>query len=342
MERAKYDIKRLSPQDRKRIQNQYWLIGGFSLFAGAIFYVIFTSIVSSTHNSAIPMIIFGVFAAIFVAVITSIARQNHIELRDGVKHCYTGVVTNKRVNKHTSRTGNHRSPNRAGHGGSRTRTTITHYLSINGEELKVTSKEYHQASVGDEISLHISPKNKLILNFEILNAHIHERTEESPEARKVSSSRNKRELHISPAERSIVKKLFFKQWRKKLYFFIAMLVLFFPIFTTNFILFSFPLTIVLLYKALGLFSAYNLYRRFTNTDLGKVEIRTSIKDKFATTSNLAKNKFRLLTAEGRWDVTEEIYNALSASDAITLYKPAHLDMIYAVSYQNDNNVLYLV
>ncbi|MBD2859212.1 hypothetical protein IB286_09355 [Spongiibacter sp. KMU-158] len=341
MATAKYEIKPLSPQDRKRIKNQYWLIGGFLLFSGAIFYVIFTSIISSAHNSAIPMIIFGVFGAIFVAVITSIALQNYLELRDGVKHCYTGVVTNKRVNRHTSRTGNNLSPNRAGHGGGRTRTTITHYLSINGEELRVTPKEYNDVSVGDEISLDVSPQKKLILGFEILNTYVNERVEEAPKVQKTNSSRKRRELHISHAERSLVKKLFFKQWRKKLYFFIAMFVLFFPIFTTNLILFSFPLGMVLLYKASRLLSEYNVFRRFMNTDRGKIEIRTSVKDKLTTTSNIAKTKYRLLTAEGQWEVTEEIYEKLSASDAITLYKPAHLDMIFAVSHPNEKSVLYL-
>ena len=158
-----YDVKPLSDKDRQQLQKQYWFIAGFTLFAGGIFFVIFSNILSGPQMSQAPLYIFGVFAAIFATVIVVVLRQNYLELKNGVKHCYTGVVTNKRVNRHTSTTGSHSTNVRAGHGSRRTTTRTTYYVSLDDKEFSVDLSVYNQAITGDKAYLEISPQKKQVL-----------------------------------------------------------------------------------------------------------------------------------------------------------------------------------
>lgn len=334
-----YDIKPLSDKDRQHLKKQYWLIAGFSLFAGGIFYVIFNAVLSGSQMSSVPLYIFGIFAIIFATVITLVLRQNYLELKQGVKHCYTGVITNKRVNKHTSSTGGNTTNVRAGHGSRRTTTRTTYYIYLDDKEFSVDASVYNQAASGDKVYLEISPQKKQVLQFRLVEPQSRPHTQRT--AYVPVERRQDKECAISEEERLIVRRIFFKAWRKKLFFTLAIAILFAPVFTTDFILFTVPLAVVLIINAYKLVVPLLRYRQFLHTARPKVIICVRVKDRVTLTSNRSKTRYRLVTSEGPFDVPESIYTCVAKSDVLSIYRAARINTVFGVEHQQSNTLHYL-
>jgi len=336
-----YDVKPLSDKDRQRLQKQYWLIAGFTLFAGGIFFVIFTNIVSGPHMSQAPLYIFGVFAAIFATVIVVVLRQNYLELKNGIKHCYTGVVTNKRVNKHTSTTGSHSTNVRAGHGSRRTTTRTTYYVSLDDKEFSVDASVYNQASTGDEAYLEISPQKMQVLQFRVLASKPQEHSHGYATGSAAHERIRDKECAISAKERLIVRRIFFRAWRKKLFFFLAIALFFISVFTTGFILFTVPLAVVLIINAYKLFVPLLRYRQFLHAARPKIISSVRVKDKITFTSNRSRTRYRLVTDDGTLDVPEAVYQSVKKSDVLSVHRAVGIDIVFGVEQKQSNALFYL-
>lgn len=334
-----YDIKPLSDRDRQYLKKQYWLIAGFALFAGGIFFVIFTAVLSGSQMSSVPLYIFGAFALIFTAVILVVLRQNYLELKHGIKHCYTGVVTNKRVNRHTTSTGSHTTNVRAGHGSRRTTTRITYYICLDDKEFSVDASIYNQAITGDKVYLEISPQKKQVLHFRVIAP------QSAPDSLSASATfaelPQDKECAISTRERLIVRRIFFKMWRKKLFFFLAIALFFTSVFASGFVLFTVPLAIVLIINAYKLLVPLLHYRQFLQASRPKVITPVRVKDKITLTSNRTKTRYRLLTSEGPLDVPEAIYTTVTKSEVLLVHRAVVIDTIFAVQHKQSNALFYL-
>lgn len=336
-----YDIKPLSDKDRQYLKKQYWLIAGFSLFAGGIFFVIFTAVLSGSQMSSVPLYIFGIFAAIFATVITVVLRQNYLELKHGIKHCYTGVVTNKRVNRHTSSTGSHTTNVRAGHGSRRTTTRTTYYICLDDKEFSVDAGVYNRATTGDEVYLEISPQKKQVLQFQVIAPQSDQESEPHATSPLFTEHHQDKECAMSGEERLIVQRIFFKVWRRKLYFTLAIAILFMPVFTTGFVLFTVPLAVVLIINAYKLLVPLMHYRQFLLAARPKVITTVRVKDKVTLTSNRTKTRYRLVTSEGSLDVPEAIYANVTKSDLLSVHRAVFIDTVFGVEQKHSNALYYL-
>lgn len=335
-----YEVKPLSEKDRQRLRNQYWIMGGFTVFAGMIFYVIFTNVLSGIHQSQIPVIIFSVFAIIFAGIVVALAWQNHTELALGIKHCYTGRVSDKRFNKHVSTSTHHSGGIRGGHRSTRTTTRISYYLNIDGEELKVNAQEYHQAATGDTVYLEVSPKKQYILTFQVLEHTASVQPAPGNSGSHSTAIEQEKHYAISAREREVVKTLFFRRWRKSLYFALAVGVLFLPVFTTGLIIFTLPLGAYLIFKTYRLLRALSEYNHFTKSLRAKSVTQVRINDKITETSNRAKTKYCLITSQGRLAVPVELYETVNKSDVIDLHRAAHVNITYAAEHKPSRTLIY--
>jgi len=336
-----YDVKPLSDKDRQQLQKQYWLIAGFALFAGGIFFVIFTNVVSGPHMSQAPLYIFGVFAVIFATVIVVVLRQNFLELKNGVKHCYTGIVTNKRVNRHTSSTGSHSTNVRAGHGSKRTTTRTTYYVSLDDKEFSVDASVYNQASAGDYAYLEISPQKQQVLQFRVLAAQPQEHSQGYAPSSTANERPRDKECAISAKERLIVRRIFFRAWRKKLFFFVAIALFFISVFTTGFIIFTAPLAVVLIINAYKLLVPLLQYRKFLHAARPKIISSVRVKDKITLTSNRSKTRYRLLTDDSALDVPEAVYQSVTKFDVLSVHRAVGIDIVFGVEQKQSNALFYL-
>ncbi|MDG6097544.1 hypothetical protein EXU34_08815 [Alteromonas sp. ZYF713] len=334
-----FEIKSLSDKDRQYLKKQYWLIAGFSLFSGGIFFVIFTNVLSGSQMSSVPLYIFGLFALIFATVIMVVLRQNYLELKHGIKHCYTGVVTNKRVNRHTSSTGSHATNVRAGYGSRRTTTRTTYFICLDDEEFSVNAGIYNHAITGDKVYLEISPQKKQVLLFRVIEPQ--SVTDSVTPGATFAELTQDKECAISAKERLIVRRIFFKMWRKKLFFFLVIALFFMSVFASGFILFTVPLAVVLIINAYKLLMPLLHYRQFLLGSRPKIITSVRVKDKITLTSNRSKTRYRLVTSEGPLDVTEAIYSKVAKSDVLAVYRAVGIDIVFGVQHKQSNALFYL-
>ena len=129
-----YEIKPLSLQDRKKLKRQYVYIIVFGAFVGAIFFFIYNFVLSTGQMGNIPVFVFTAFALIFALFISYFFWSTYTDLKKGIKHCYTGIVTDKRINKHTSSSARHNSSGSHRNGSSRKNTQTHYYITIEDKQ----------------------------------------------------------------------------------------------------------------------------------------------------------------------------------------------------------------
>ncbi|WP_111308480.1 hypothetical protein [Confluentibacter sediminis] len=324
-----FEIKQLTDEDRKKLNNQFWLIIVFAIFVLAIFWFIFNMLMSfSSMSSIVPYIIFGVIALIFTGVIFYLFWSTYLDLKRGVKHSYTGVVKNKRLDTHTSTSSRHIT--RGGHTSSRTTVKKTYYLTLNDVEHTVSFKEYNQAHTGDTICLEVSPKKREILQFKIL-----EKSKEDNKKPNKFTNNYRNVIKEQPAKQSdvdIVKKLFFKKLKKSLWFFAFPTIMLLLLWTTPsalFYLFTFPLFIVFLYQGVKLLVSLNNYAKFKNYKTKKIII-AKVLDKVTASSNKNSTKYRLVTDNGNIEVSQNIYQQIQPQQVIEMHIAKFLNITFGI------------
>lgn len=329
-----YDIKPLSSDDKKNLRKQYAVAIGFIMVTNAIFFFIYKFVIKPDKFSAITIVMFTLFLALFLGIFAYLLWSTYIDLKRGIKHCYTGVVTDKRIDKHSTTTKRHHT--KSGNFSSRTSTKTYYKLTINAIEHNVTYKEYSQVVVGDRAYLEVSPKAKEVLTFTVLEKKGETILFKERVTNPIPTKTVSKPMH--PEEIALVKKIFFKHLKKKLFFLIALIVLLLILWQGIFI-FLIPLLVAFIYFAFNILIQINTYTKFNRNGKLKNIITVQVHDKLKITSNKHATKFRLITNFENVDVSEKIYNQIKAKDIIKLHNAIFLNYIVGISFDDGINYI---
>lgn len=331
-----FEIKPLSSQDRNKLRKQYLFAVLFLGVASAIFSFIYFFVIKPDNFSGIPIVMFSIFLVFFAGIFSYIFWSTYIDLKRGIKHCFTGVVTDKRVDKHTtkSRSYNTRMGTNTRHKSSRT----YYYITIDNTEHSVPYSKYAKVNVNDKVYLESSPKNKEVLAFTILEKNQNPITNT---AKTSYSSPFKSKSITKPMRQSeidLVKEIFFKKVRRALIYIAIYSILLFTLWQGIFI-FLIPVIIAFIYTSIKLLILINKYAKFNRNGNLKQITTVQVIDKLTTTSNTSSTKFRVTTNVESINVSEKIYKKLKANAIIELHKATFLKYLVGVSI--DEGTQYL-
>lgn len=328
-----FEIKALTSRDRKKLQSQIWLTLVFLGVAAAIFWFIFNTILSSAEGIKMEFyFVFGLIASVFIGIVLYMFWSTYIDLKRGEKYCYTGIVTNKRVDTQVSKTTRHNY--KGGQTSSRTSTRKYYYLTLNDYEHSVSYNEYSQVNTGDEVALEVSPKKREVLQFEVLtkSQQVQQEVDEVNDYKSAFIKSFKKQAARSQ-DVEMVKKLFQKKLKNRLWFlaFPAFLILLLWQTPTGiFLLFMLPLFIFILVQAIKLLKLLNKNAKFKSYKTKQV-VTTQVLDKFTATSNRSATKNQLMTDMGSLEVSLEIYNLIKTKQVIEVHVADYLNIPFGIS-----------
>ena len=314
-----YEVKPLSQQDRKKLKRQYVYVITFGAFVGAIFFFIYNFVLSSSEMGNIPVLVFASFALIFTLFISYFFWGIYLDLKKGIKYCYTGIVTDKRIDKHTTSSAQHNRAAGSHRNGSSRKNTQTHYyITIENKQHSVNYKQFSQVKINDKVYLEVSPKKKEVLAFNVLEKNIETTESYNSTIRKQNFDNIEKSLPMRENDIELVKKIFFKKTRKNLIFLI-------------------PLIIAFVYYSFKFFIQINQYAKFKRNGYLKSLNKVKVIDKLKTTSNTKSTAFQIKTSNGVINVSEHIYNKVQAHQNLLLHKATFVNILYDVSIDELNS-----
>ncbi|MEM6718969.1 MAG: hypothetical protein AAF611_06635 [Bacteroidota bacterium] len=326
--------KPFTQNDRKKIQQKIGFTVGIMLFAIAMFTAIYLFVLRDFMQKPdtftnIPAIMFGIFGVFFVGVIVYMLSIFTKDLKSGVKNCIEGVVEDKRLNikKSTSRrTG---TGTRSGRSSSSS-TQRYYYITMNGEAHKIEYKMYVDIKVGNTIYFEVAPNSKTVLSYKILESQAAKTLQTVPKLdKRTYPSYKTKQAPLTRRDEDSIRAFYDKKLRKHLtYIAIVGLPIFGLIYNDLmvFVLFLFPLPIILvyqLYKAIALY--FNFKRSLDNRK--KNLTTTQIIDKVFTTitRNGSKSSHHSLkTTYKTIKVPEDIYGKVTTGNEIIVHEATHL------------------
>ena len=328
MTHTNFEIKPLSSLDRNKLRKQYLFAILFLLVASAIFSFIYFFVIKPDNFSEIPIIMFSIFLLFFAGIFSYIFWNTYIDLKRGIKHCFTGVVTDKRVDKHTTKSRNYNT--RMGTNTRNKSSRTYYYITIDNKEHSVPYSKYAKVNVNDKVYLESSPKNKEVLTFTVLEKNqnpviLTTNTSYSAPFKSKSITRPMRQSEID-----LVKKIFFKKVRRTLIYITVYSFLLFTLWLGIFI-FLIPVIIAFIYTSIKLLILINKYAKFNRNGNLKQITTVQVTDKLTMTSNTSSTKFRAITNVENIDVSEKIYNKLKANAIIELHRATFLKNLVGVS-----------
>ena len=314
-----YEVKPLSQQDRKKLKRQYVYVVTFGAFVGAIFFFIYNFVLSSSEMGNIPVLVFASFALIFTLFISYFFWGIYLDLKKGIKYCYTGIVTDKRIDKHTTSSAQHNRAAGSHRNGSSRKNTQTHYyITIENKQHSVNYKQFSQVKINDKVYLEVSPKKKEVLAFNVLEKNTETTESYNSTIRKQNFDNIEKSLPMRENDIELVKKIFFKKTRKNLIFLI-------------------PLIIAFVYYSFKFFIQINQYAKFKRNGYLKSLNKVKVIDKLKTTSNTKSTAFQIKTSNGVINVSEHIYNKVQAHQNLLLHKATFVNILYDVSIDELNS-----
>ena len=314
-----YEVKPLSQQDRKKLKRQYVYVVTFGAFVGAIFFFIYNFVLSSSEMGNIPVLVFASFALIFTLFISYFFWGIYLDLKKGIKYCYTGIVTDKRIDKHTTSSAQHNRAAGSHRNGSSRKNTQTHYyITIEDKQHSVNYKQFSQVKINDKVYLEVSPKKKEVLAFNVLEKNTETTESYNSTIRKQNFDNIEKSLPMRENDIELVKKIFFKKTRKNLIFLI-------------------PLIIAFVYYSFKFFIQINQYAKFKRNGYLKSLNKVKVIDKLKTTSNTKSTAFQIKTSNGVINVSEHIYNKVQAHQNLLLHKATFVNILYDVSIDELNS-----
>ena len=314
-----YEVKPLSQQDRKKLKRQYVYVVTFGAFVGAIFFFIYNFVLSTGQMGNIPVLVFASFALIFTLFISYFFWGIYLDLKKGIKYCYTGIVTDKRIDKHTTSSAQHNRAAGSHRNGSSRKNTQTHYyITIEDKQHSVNYKQFSQVKINDKVYLEVSPKKKEVLAFNVLEKNTETTESYNSTIRKQNFDNIEKSLPMRENDIELVKKIFFKKTRKNLIFLI-------------------PLIIAFVYYSFKFFIQINQYAKFKRNGYLKSLNKVKVIDKLKTTSNTKSTAFQIKTSNGVINVSEHIYNKVQAHQNLLLHKATFVNILYDVSIDELNS-----
>ncbi len=309
----------LTPEDTKTLQKRMAPIFIFPLFLGGMMYFIFGSVLGngSFEGDSIFIFGFGAFGLIFLGIIGYMLWSYVSDIRGGVKERLEGVVTDKRLDIQTS----------GGHGtGSnrrKTRTTRHHYIYLEGEELKLDYRDYNRVKTGERIVMERAPKTGTVFTLEVLQSAMADEHTEGAKGNDQFLDTDMVEERFRPEDLAALKRIFIKERNRKFIFMLPLLLIaswFVYVGYWGLLVFLFPIPLILLFQFIGLCRLFLRYSK-DRAHGHKRGFTTLLEDKITVTGNRHKGKHTIRTTRGRFTVSTEIYDSLSAGDRLVLYMP---------------------
>ena len=321
------EILALDPADLQKLKRQlipilafpFIVIGMFSLF----FYFFFNgnNSITSDRIGQYMMIGFGVF---FFAIIGYMIWSATIDIKRGVKFRITGLVTDKRLDVHTS-TSHSVGGGRTGSGSSSSRTTRRYFVYIDNEEYALDYKHYSMVKVGQSIVLDLAPKSNFTLNLDITS-----QVEENEAAVKEQVATDRKflestfeEVRFSDQDFEALKRAYKADLRSRMVWLAPILLIDIGLIANGLwgiLVLLFPLIIIPVYQLIKLAKTYFRYQN-NKLHAHKKGVTAIVEDKSTFTSNRAGSSNNIRTTQGLLKVNSVMYDKLSIGDKIIIFKP---------------------
>ena len=147
--------EQLTPSDKKELRKVVIGVAVFTVFALGIFLFINNMIGLHGGDDVFKYFFLG-FGIFFFAIIIFIAGSAILDLTDGMKTVYTGVITDKETYRSRGR-------------GKKGRSQPKYYLHFGDKKLNVNYKHFSVVNVGGEIELHYAKRSGTSLSITQLN-----------------------------------------------------------------------------------------------------------------------------------------------------------------------------
>ena len=313
----------LSPEDIGKLRRKLIPILVFPLFVGGIFTAIYLFVIRGGDHAFFQegffVAVFGVFGLFFMGVLGYMIWTKVADIRGGVKYRIRGLVTDKRLNIHT--TSSHSS------GRSRSSTTRHYYLFINNEQFSVDHKVYGRVKVGEQVVMDRAPKSKLTLSLEVVGeargASPSETLPQDDNRRFLESQLH--EVRFNEADYLVLQRAFKVQAGRKLLVLVPVAILVFAMLyhgLQSFLVLFVPFLIIPLWQGVVIMRRLGEFLR--NKSYGhKRPVAARIEDKLTVTSNRSQGAYKIATTAGAFQVKWELYDKLAPGENVLLFFPKY-------------------
>ncbi|MEL7147868.1 MAG: hypothetical protein AAFO69_15955 [Bacteroidota bacterium] len=310
----------LEPEDLKKLRKQLIPVLIFPFLAGGVFFLIFTFVFKNkTDGLAADGIVLWVmiaFALFFAGILGYMIWSFVYDIRQGIKHRITGVVTDKQMDVQTSQksTGRH---------GSSTRTTRSYYVFIDQIRYKMDYSAYGKVKVGDHIELEKAPKSGVTLKLEVLTpAETQETRNEEAVGRSFLNTKLE-PVPLTEADIKHLKKQYFQFVQKRVLWNLPLIMIVGSLVASGLqglLLFLFPIPIILGYAFFRIIRATSRY--FRNKSEGhKFGVTAMVEDKITVTGNRTSTQYKIKSTAGTFPTNQSLYEKLSKNDKLVVFKP---------------------
>ncbi len=326
-----YSEEAISADDRKKMTRGMMGIVAVPVMFGVFIYFAFSWVVGRTVLTGEwemfdYMIIF--FMGLIISVCTYLLIRKAADLRTGVKHVYEGILEDKRKNVQKTTSSSGSSGMRSG-GGTRTKTTITYYLTISGKEFAVDQMKYAKVATGDLIRLESAPKSKFILNLQTLQKAAESKADSDAVSFRSSAPDRVIKKNLTTQDEELLRKIWLKKLRTKLLFIAVPLLIAFSFIIKGWwglLLLFFPVPIIIIWNAISLLRWYLKYQSIKR-DHVKEEITTTVTDKTTTSGNRTATSYLVSTKAGSFSIDKSAYAQIKSGDQIVIEKTPVLNLV---------------
>lgn len=309
----------LEAEDIKKLKRNMVPVLIFPFAVIALFYFmgnyVLTDMGDSFAESGFQWIVI-LFGLIFMGIVGYMIWSQVTDLRRGVKERIEGLVTDKRLNIHTTQgSGSTR-------GGRKTKTTRDYYIYLEGVEYKMDYKFYNQIKTGERIVFERTPRSGFVFNLEKLTEQDEAIAQEEQRIETKYLNTQIGEVPLNQEDLKAMERAFKADMKRKVTWMIPFLFIIFSFITSGYwglLVFLFPLVIVPVVQVVGLIRRWTQYSQ-SKTYGQKQGTTALVEDKLTITSNRSSNKSNVRTSWGTLSVSPRIYDELHTGDKIVIYK----------------------
>ena len=316
----------LEAADIKKLRLRLLPFFAFAGFSGLIFAFIGFSVLGNFNDPMafddIAVYVFIGFGVFFFSVIGYMIWAVFADLKRGVKHRISGMVTNKRLNVQHSQTHHHNTSRNHS-----SKTTRHYYLYIDDEEHSVDFKHYNKAKVGMHIVLDKAPKSKMTLAMELTGQEVVDQ-----EAHKLEGETNDKflqtkfpDVKLTPKDEEVLKSIFKSQQKARYVWLVPTLIMLISFLANGLeglLILFFPVVIIPAYQLFKIMRSYRTYQMSKRYGF-KRGVPAIIEDKTTFTSNRSKSAQRLKTTIGVITVESVTFDQLQVGDRLVVFKPQY-------------------
>jgi|GEM_PF-6280356 len=331
----------LLPAELKKAKTNLVGVLIFMLIFFAFIKFFFWDKLLSDIDEMIPIIMFGVFFLLFLAVLGYIMRGFILDFIKKKKQILTGTITDKQIDITTSHSS---SGGSRGSSGSKTTTRRTYYLYFDDKKLPVDAIIYGRMSVGMEVEIHYSKYSKSIFHSKIIaEAEISEDKIKAivPDVDKNQNFIPKeRELQMTKDDFELLKKARNRAIKNRIWVLVILgWVVIGPLFSGLWFLpiMLFPFTIWWFAVLRKMIKYLLAYRKEVNSGL-KVVYSELVLDKFRQTGNT--RGYMIRTNNQLISIREDSYEQMKIGDLIMVFKGKATGWVFG--FMTSDNQLYEV